>query len=98
MHIETDRSIADRGRGGTQATCLERCPGVRRTKEWKTMGNAPFMYWVGMNTAADTSPQELAEFNDFYSHTHMHEVVASHPGFMRATRYELCDPDPRGDF
>jgi hypothetical protein len=62
------------------------------------MDNAPFMYWVGMNTAADTSPQELAEFNSFYSHTHMHEVVVSHPGFIRATRYVLCDPDPRGDF
>ncbi len=62
------------------------------------MGNAPFMYWVGMNTAPDTSPEELGKFNDFYSNVHMHEVVASNPGFIRATRYELVGPDPRGNF
>ena len=50
------------------------------------MGDAPFMYWVGMNTAAATSPQELAEFNDFYSHTHMHEVVVSHAVLSRPAR------------
>jgi len=61
------------------------------------MADAPFMYWVGMNTAADTSPEELSKFNDFYSNTHMREVVANNPGFTRATRYELCEPDPRGD-
>ena len=57
----------------------------------------PFMYWVGMNTAADTSQEELAKFNDFYSNTHVPEVVTSNPGFVRATRYELYEPDPRGD-
>ncbi len=62
------------------------------------MANAPFMYWVGMNTQPDTSEEELAKFNDFYSNTHAHEVVQSNPGFFRATRYELQEPDPRGDF
>ncbi|HLF76407.1 MAG TPA: hypothetical protein VJB57_02865 [Dehalococcoidia bacterium] len=62
------------------------------------MADAPFMYWVGMNTAADVSPEELAKFNDFYSNVHMHEVVQSNPGFVGATRYELSEPDPRGDF
>jgi hypothetical protein len=56
----------------------------------------PFMYWVGMETDPRTSPEALAEFNRFYSQTHVHEVLAAHPGFVRATRYELLDPDPRG--
>jgi hypothetical protein len=58
----------------------------------------PYMYWVGMNTAPDTSADELAEFQRFYSQTHLSEVVASNPGFVRGARYELLDPDPRGDF
>jgi hypothetical protein len=58
----------------------------------------PFMYWVGMNTAAETSAEELAEFSRFYSETHVPEVVAGNPGFVRGTRYELLEPDPRGDF
>src|SRR6185436_7098674 len=37
------------------------------------------------------------KFNDFYTHVHMREVVAAYPGFVRAIRYELCEPDPRGD-
>jgi hypothetical protein len=56
------------------------------------------MYWVGMNTQPDTSLQDLADFNDFYSNTHIKEVVASNPGFIRATRYELLEQDARGDF
>jgi hypothetical protein len=31
----------------------------------------PYMYWVGMNTAPDTSADELAEFQRFYSQTHL---------------------------
>lgn len=62
------------------------------------MADAPYMYWVGMNTQPDTSEAELAKFNDFYSHTHMPEVLAANPGFIRGTRYELLDPDPRGNF
>jgi hypothetical protein len=56
----------------------------------------PFMYWVGMDTDPRTSPQALADFNEFYSTTHVGEVLAAHPGFVRATRYELLDPDSRG--
>src|SRR3954470_20259601 len=62
------------------------------------MANAPYMYWVGMNTAPDTSAEELAKFNDFYSNVHAHEVVQNNPGFIRATRYELMEGDPRGNF
>ena len=62
------------------------------------MTNAPYMYWVGMNTPADATDAELAEFNDFYSNVHAHEVVGSNPGFIRATRYELENQDARGDF
>src|SRR5579859_7178907 len=58
----------------------------------------PFMYWVGMTTALDTEPAALAEFNAFYSETHLPEVLAANPGFVRGTRYELVGPDPRGDF
>ena len=58
----------------------------------------PFMYWVGMNTTPDISPEALAEFNHFYTHVHQPEVVAGNPGFVRGTRYELLQPDPRGDF
>jgi hypothetical protein len=54
------------------------------------------MYWVGMDTDPRTTPEALAEFNHFYTTTHVHEVVAAHPGFTTASRYELLDPDPRG--
>jgi hypothetical protein len=54
------------------------------------------MYWVGMDTDPRTSPEALAEFNHFYSTTHVHEVIAAHPGFVSVSRYELLDPDPRG--
>jgi hypothetical protein len=62
------------------------------------MTSAPFMYWVGMNTPAGASDAETAEFNDFYSNVHVHEVVSNNPGFIRATRYELQEQDARGDF
>ncbi len=39
------------------------------------------MYWVGMNTAPDTAAAALAEFNQFYSKTHVPEVLANNPGF-----------------
>ena len=56
----------------------------------------PFMYWVGMDTDPRTTPEALAEFNYFYSTTHVGEVIAAHPGFVRVSRYELLDADPRG--
>src|ERR1700730_18260376 len=55
-----------------------------------------FMYWVGMDTDPRTTPEALAEFNRFYSTTHVGEVIAAHPGFVSVSRYELLDPDPRG--
>jgi len=58
----------------------------------------PFMYWVGMNTPPDTDAAAVAEFSQFYSTIHVPEVVASNPGFVRGTRYELFQPDPRGDY
>src|SRR5258708_39889330 len=60
--------------------------------------SAPYMYWVGMNARPDPDSAALAEFNRFYSDIHAPEVLAANPGFVRATRYELQDPDPRGDF
>jgi hypothetical protein len=56
----------------------------------------PFTYWVGMDTDPRTSPEALADFNRFYSATHVGEVVAAHPGFLSASRYELITPDARG--
>jgi hypothetical protein len=56
----------------------------------------PFLYWVGMNTDPHTTPEALAEFNRFYSTTHVQEVLAAHPGFVSVSRYELLDLDPRG--
>jgi hypothetical protein len=58
---------------------------------------SPYMYWVGMDTDG-ASEVHLEEFNSFYNDTHAHEVVAMNPGFVRAHRYELAKPDPRGDF
>ena len=56
----------------------------------------PFMYWVGMDTDPRTTPEALADFNRFYDTTHVREVVAAHPGFVSASRYELLEPDSRG--
>jgi hypothetical protein len=54
------------------------------------------MYWVGMDTDPRTTPEALADFNRFYSATHVHEVMAAHPGFVGVSRYELVEQDPRG--
>jgi hypothetical protein len=54
------------------------------------------MYWVGMDTDPRTTPEALADFNRFYSTTHVHEVLAAHPGFVSVNRFELLDQDPRG--
>ncbi|MBV9172822.1 MAG: hypothetical protein JOZ81_22360 [Chloroflexi bacterium] len=56
----------------------------------------PFMYWVGMDTDPRTTPEALAEFNQFYNSTHVHEVIAAHAGFVGVSRWELVEPDPRG--
>jgi hypothetical protein len=62
------------------------------------MGDTPFMYWVGMDTSPEATADDVAAFNDFYSNVHAHEVIAANPGFRRVMRYELLEPDPRGDF
>jgi hypothetical protein len=49
-----------------------------------------------MDTDPRTTPEALAEFNRFYSTTHVGEVLAAHPGFVSVSRYELLDPDARG--
>jgi hypothetical protein len=56
------------------------------------------MYWVGMDTPAGADAAALGAFSDFYSRVHLPEVLAANPGFVRASRYELLTPDPRGDF
>jgi hypothetical protein len=58
----------------------------------------PYMYWVGMNTKPSADPAAIKELSKFYSYTHLPEVVAGNPGFVRGARYELAEPDPRGDF
>ena len=60
------------------------------------MPKSPFFYMVGMNVPADTTAKELADFNDFYSNTHVHEVLANNPGFSNPTRYELFTPGAVG--
>lgn len=62
------------------------------------MKPTPYMYWVGVNLPADITPAEEQEFNDFYTNVHMPEVVGLNDGFVRAARYQLTHPDPRGDF
>ena len=50
-----------------------------------------------MNTDPRTAPEALAEFNRFYSATHVHEVIAAHPGFFSVNRYERVAPDSDAD-
>jgi hypothetical protein len=45
-----------------------------------------------MDTDPRTTPEALAEFNRFYSTVHVYEVIAAHPGFISANRYELVGP------
>jgi hypothetical protein len=51
-----------------------------------------------MTTDPRTAPEALEEFNRFYSTVHVGEVIAAHPGFVNASRFELVDaaqPAPR---
>ena len=57
---------------------------------------ALYMYWVGMDIPADTDAAGVAAFNQHYSKTHVPEVLANNPGFVRGTRYEIFQDDPRG--
>jgi hypothetical protein len=49
---------------------------------------APYLFLVGMDVPAETGPQDLDDFNDFYTHTHVPEVVAL-GDFLRGSRFEL---------
>ena len=60
------------------------------------MSDAPYRYWVGMTIPTATSAAGVAEFNHFYTNTHLREVLANNPGFVRGTRYELAQDDLRG--
>jgi hypothetical protein len=60
------------------------------------MSDAPYSYWVGMDIPADTDAAALADFNHFYTNTHVREVLGSNPGFVRGRRYELAQDDARG--
>jgi hypothetical protein len=46
------------------------------------------IFVVGMNVPADTDAESLADFNAFYSDTHVPEVMA-YGGYTRGTRFEL---------
>ena len=46
------------------------------------------IFMVGMNVPADTDAAGLAEFNEFYTNTHVPEVMA-YGGYARGTRFEL---------
>lgn len=60
------------------------------------MSDALFTYWVGIDIPNDTSAEDLADFNRFYSDIHRPEVIANNSGFLRGRRYELAQDDPRG--
>jgi len=55
-----------------------------------------FSYWAGLDTPG-ASQSEVRRFNEFYWSTHVPEVLAHNPGFVRCDRYELVQPDERGD-
>ena len=59
------------------------------------MDDTRCIYMVGMNIP-EATPAELAAFNDFYSGTHVPEVVGNNAGFLNGTRYELLDPSLAG--
>jgi hypothetical protein len=46
------------------------------------------IFMVGLNVPADTDASGLAEFNAFYTDTHLPEVMAA-GGYTRGTRFEL---------
>ena len=60
-------------------------------------GEDCFEYWVGIDTPG-VGAAELREFNQFYSSTHVPEVMKRYPGMTSCERFELSEPDERGDF
>jgi hypothetical protein len=72
--------------------------------QWRhlaTCGNASeppeSIFMVGMNVPPDTDAAGLADFNTFYTHTHVPEVM-EYGGYARGTRFELhhafAHPEP----
>jgi hypothetical protein len=49
---------------------------------------APYLFIVGMDVPADTNADDLKDFSDFYTNTHVPEVVAL-GDFLRGSRFEL---------
>lgn len=45
---------------------------------------------IGMDPPQDSTPQDLVDFNEFYSHTHIPEVLGGGP-FVAATRFERLE-------
>lgn len=62
-----------------------------------TPDDTPYVLMIGMDLPADATTEQRLAFSDGYSQIHIPEVVESHPGFVRGTRFELIEPDPRGD-
>lgn len=64
------------------------------------MADAPYMMFIGLDTGPelDRDRQMLQRFNDNYNQIHAADVTNMNPGFVRGTRYELIEPDARGDF
>lgn len=61
----------------------------RRVAETGPEAVTPYaIYMVGVNPPAGLTPEELVEFNDFYTNVHMPEV-AERRHCLRASRYEL---------
>ena len=60
------------------------------------MADNPCIYMVGMNIPADATAEQEREFNQFYTHTHVPEVVTNNAGFLTGRRYELVDPSIKG--
>jgi hypothetical protein len=63
-----------------------------------TAVDSPYLLVVGVDLPEDDLDEvDVAAFNDSYSQIHVPDVVEANPGFMRGTRYQLIEPDPRGD-
>lgn len=56
-------------------------------------GPAPYLYLIGLTTAAGCSDAELAEFHTYYDTVHVPHVTAANRGFGSPERFEL-DGEP----
>lgn len=63
----------------------------RQIAETASRRSAPYaIYLLGVNPPDGASPQQLAEFNEFYTEVHLREV-AERRRALRAVRYERVD-------